>query len=216
MGRLRQVPLDEVSDPRVAATYAYIFGDKDPVADPGTATGSPGDWWTTFAASPDVFAHCLSGFALYRDPERRLDPILRELGQTRAGWLRQSNFVYSQHRKSCRGLGMDEAKIDAIASWEVSALFEPAERAVLAYTDGLVGANGRVSDAVFVELQAHLSDEEIIEFTYITAWYAMHADISKALRLEWDDVDDPIREIDGGEGASDVIEPGPGGGRPPG
>ena len=44
----------------------------------------------------------------------------------------------------------------------------------------------------------------------------MHADISKALRLEWDDVDDPIREIDGGEGASDVIEPGPGGGRPPG
>ena len=60
----------------------------------------------------------------YRDPERRLDPVLRELGQTRAGWLRQSNFVYSQHRKSCRGLGMDEAKIDAIASWEVSALFE--------------------------------------------------------------------------------------------
>ena len=57
MGRLRQVPLDEVSDPRVAATYAYIFGDKDPVSDPGTATGSPGDWWTTFAASPDVFAH---------------------------------------------------------------------------------------------------------------------------------------------------------------
>ncbi|MEZ5381841.1 MAG: carboxymuconolactone decarboxylase family protein [Microthrixaceae bacterium] len=213
MGRLRQVPRDEVHDPRVAATYAYIFGDKDPVADPGTDTGSPGDWWTTFAASPDVFAHCLQGFTLYRDPERRLDPVLRELGQTRAGWLRQSNFVYSQHRKSCRGLGMAEEKIDAIATWEISELFSPAERAVLAYTDGLVGDNGRVPDAVFAELQAHLDDEQIVEFTYITAWYAMHADISRALRLEWDDVADPIREIGGGADASDVIEPGPGGGR---
>ena len=213
MGRLRQVPLDEVNDPRVAATYRYIFGDKDPVAEPGTATGSPGDWWTTFAASPDVFAHNLAGFALYRDPERKLDPILRELGQTRAGWLRASNFVYSQHRKSCRGLGMTEAKIDAICAWELSDEFSPTERAVLAYTDALVGDHGRVPDAVFTELQRHLNDEEIVEFTYITAWYAMHADISKALRLEWDDVADPVAEMDGGDGAVDVIEPGFGGGR---
>ena len=31
-----------------------------------------------------------------------LDPALRELGQTRAGWLRGSQFVFSQHCKSCR------------------------------------------------------------------------------------------------------------------
>ncbi|MFM8906312.1 MAG: hypothetical protein ACKOIZ_01655, partial [Actinomycetota bacterium] len=23
-----------------------VFGDRDPVAQPGTATGTPGDWWT--------------------------------------------------------------------------------------------------------------------------------------------------------------------------
>ena len=41
----------------------------------------------------------------------------------------------------------------------------------------------------------HLSDEAILEFTYITMMYTMHAVISVALRLEFDDRDDPIVEI---------------------
>ena len=40
-----------------------------------------------------------------------------------------------------------------------------------------------------------LSDEAIMEFTYITMMYEMHAVISRALRLEWDDRDDPIVEV---------------------
>jgi hypothetical protein len=44
-------------------------------------------------------------------------------------------------------------------------------------------------------LKKHLSDEEILELTYTTALYDFHATISKALRLEYDDVDDPIVEV---------------------
>ena len=44
-------------------------------------------------------------------------------------------------------------------------------------------------------LKAHLSDEEIFEFTYTVAMYDMHAVITKALRLEYDDVDDRIVEV---------------------
>ena len=54
---------------------------------------------------------------------------------------------------------------------------------------------GRVDDAVFDALQEHLSDEEILEFTYITMMYTMHAVISVALHLEYDDRADPIVEI---------------------
>ena len=54
---------------------------------------------------------------------------------------------------------------------------------------------GRVDDAVFDVLREHLSDEEILEFTYITMMYTMHAVISVALRLEYDDRADPIVEI---------------------
>ena len=200
MARLRQVPRSEVEQRSVLRMYDFLFGDRDPVAEPGTSTGTPGDWWTVVAAVPDVFDHCVDGFRLYRSDARRLDPLLRELGQTRAGWLTSSQFVYSQHCKSCRGLGIAEEKIAAIHAWQVADCFDEVERALLAYTDYLVDQQGRVPDAVFAALQAHLSDEEIIEFTYITSLYMMHAVMTKALRLEFDDRDDPIVEVDAPDG----------------
>jgi hypothetical protein len=77
---------------------------------------------------------------------------------------------------------------------------------VLAYTDALVLQHGRVPDGVFEVLKAHLSDEEILEFTYVTCTYMMHAVMSRALRLEYDDVDERVVEIAApDEAASDVM-----------
>ena len=163
---------------------------------------SPGDWWTVFALVPDVFQHATRGFGLYASPERLLDPILRELGQTRAGWLRGSQFVFSQHCKSCRALGMSEERISAIGAWGVADCFTPIERAVLAYTDDLVGNGGRVHDATFAALKAQLGDEEILELTYITCMYEMHATMCRALRLEFDDRGEAIVEVPPPEGAT--------------
>jgi alkylhydroperoxidase family enzyme len=202
--RLRQVSRAETDDEFVLQMYDQLFGDRDPVREPGTATGTPGDWWTVFALVPDVLRHAVRGFALYRSPSRLLDPVLRELGQTRAGWARGSQFVFSQHCKSCRALGMDEEKIQAIAYWTSSDLFSPTERAVLAYTDALVLGGGRVHDRDFDELRRRLSDEEILELTYITLMYEMHATMARALRMEFDDRDDPIVEVPGGEMARDI------------
>ena len=111
-------------------------------------------------------------------PSARSLPELRELGQTRAGWLVGSQFVFSQHCKSCRALGYSEEKIEALKAWQVSDLFSPLERALLAYTDALVLGFGRVDDAVFAAMHEYLSDEAILEFTYITMMYTMHAVIS--------------------------------------
>lgn len=195
MPRLRQVRRSEADQQRVLPLYNFLFGDRDPVDEPGTSTGTTGDWWTVFALSPDIFDHSVKGFSLYRSPERRLDGQLRELGQTRAGWLTGSQFVYSQHCKSCRGLGMSEEKISAIHAWEVAECFDAKERALLAYTDYLVDQHGRVPDAVFDAMKTHFSDEEILEFTYITSLYFMHAVMTRALRLEFDDRDEVIVEV---------------------
>jgi alkylhydroperoxidase family enzyme len=179
----------------VLSMYQRLFGDRDPVTDPGTATGTPGDWWTVFANSPDVMEHACRGFALYASPDRTISAPLRELGQTRAGWVVGSQFVFSQHCKACRAYGFSEEKIEALKAWSVSDLFSPVERALLAYTDALVLSFGRVDDGVFAALREHLTDEQIMEFTYITMMYTMHAVISRALRLEFDDRDDPVVEI---------------------
>jgi alkylhydroperoxidase family enzyme len=205
---LRQVPRSEVTSEVITAYYDRLFGpDVDPVTTPGTATGTPGDWWTVFALAPDIFKHAVDGFAVYRHPDRKIDPVLRELGQTRAGWIKGSQFVFSQHCKSLRGLGVSEEKIAAVSHWEVAGVYDDKERTVLAYTDYLVMADGRVPTEVFDKLKTFWSDEEIFEFTYITTLYAMHAVITRALRMEFDAREDPIVEVAAPEGfkASDFL-----------
>jgi alkylhydroperoxidase family enzyme len=192
--RLRQVRRGDAAE-SVLPLYDVMFGDRDPVDEPGTAAGTPGNWWTVFALVPDVLEHAVQGFALYGSPARRLDPKLRELGMTRAGWARGSQFVFSQHCKSCRDAGLTEEQIQAIPSWPVADCFSPLERAVLAYTDSLVLGGGRVTDATVAALQTAMSDEEILELTYTTALYEMHSTICRALRLEFDDRDDPVVEL---------------------
>ncbi len=202
MPRLRQMSRPEVSDPLTLKMYDLLFGDRDPVAEPGTETGTPGDWWTVFALIPDIFEHAVRGFGVYRSPLRKLDPVLRELGQTRAGYAAQSQFVYSQHCKSLRGLGVSEEKIAAVAHWPAATCFDELERLVLGYTDCLVYDHGRVPDAMFAALKVHLSDEEVMELTYITSLYLQHAVMSRALRTEWDDVDERLVEVAAPEGGA--------------
>jgi alkylhydroperoxidase family enzyme len=185
--------------------YDLLFGDRDPVAEPGTDTGTPGDWWTVFANVPDVFEHAVRGFGVYRSPQRRLDPVLRELGQTRVGWAAQSQFVFSQHCKSLRGLGVSEERIAAVAHWPAATCFTEVERLVLAYTDCLAYDHGRVPDALFEALRTHLDDVELLELTYITTLYLHHAVMSRALRVEWDDIDERIVEIAAPEGGNDAL-----------
>ena len=203
MPRLRQVArADATTD--IQTMYGLLFGDRDPVSEPGTETGTPGNWWTVFALVPDVFAHAVAGFQLYRSRRRKLEPKLRELGQTRAGWARGSQFVFSQHCKASRSVGLSQEQIEAIPAWSSSDVFSPEERAVLAYTDALVLDGGRVPDELFERLRGFLSDEEILEFSYVTMTYELHATLCRALRLEYDDVDERVVEVPAPSEAADV------------
>ena len=124
MPRLRQVPRAE-APPDVQQVYDMLFGGRDPVAEPGTATGTPGNWWTVFALVPDCFRHAVAGFGFYRSKARKLDPKLRELGQMRAGFVCESQFVFSQHCKAARDVGLSEEKIAAVPAWATADVFTP-------------------------------------------------------------------------------------------
>lgn len=175
--------------------FDLLFGDRDPLTQPGTATGTPGNWWTVFNIVPDAFHHTTEGFRFYRSPARKLNSKLREFGQIRAGYAVGSQFVFSQHCKAARDCGFTEEQVQAIPHWQVADCYSEVERALLAYTDALVLNRGRVPEGVFEAMKRHLSDEEILEFTYITCTYMMHAIMSRALRLEYDDVDERVVEI---------------------
>jgi alkylhydroperoxidase family enzyme len=197
MPRVKLVPRDQ-APAEVRALYERMFGDRDPVADPGTSTGTPGNWWTAWANVPGI----LAAFSAFPMAEADLDPTLRELAIMRAGYARGSLFVFSQHCKAARRLGVAEAKIEAVPYWTVADVFSDLERAVLAYADGLVLQDGRVHDQVFERLRRGLKDEHILMLTYFVNMYSLHATATKALRLEYDDVPDRVVEIPAPETAS--------------
>src|SRR5215813_5408152 len=125
MGRLRQVAKAEAS-PEVLEIYRQFFGERDPVAQPGTATGTPGDYWTTLALVPDILK--LSSDALFAllQPGRKLEPRFRELAILRTAIAGDCKFEYSQHLKVARAEGIEDTKINALKSWTTSDSFEAA------------------------------------------------------------------------------------------
>ncbi len=197
---LRQVPRSEVTDETVLAYYNRLFGDRDPVAEPGTATGTPGDWWTVFALSPDIFEHAVKGSPSIATRRARSTRCCASSARPARAGSSGSQFVFSQHCKSLRGLGVSEEKIAAIAHWTVADCYNEQERTVLAYADCLAQAGGRVPLEVFDKLKTFWNDEQIFEFTYITCLYDMHAVITRALRMEYDAREDPIVEVAAPEG----------------
>jgi alkylhydroperoxidase family enzyme len=198
MPRLKQVSKKNASD-NVKKYYNLLFGDRDPVAEPGTATGTPGNWWSVFALVPYIFDHATSHFGMFgmfaSESVSKMDGAIRELAITRAGYTAASQFVYSQHCKAARRNGLSDEKIEAIPFWQVSDVFDAKEKAVLAWADALIYDKGRASDELFDALHSHLSDEDILELTYHVMGYNMHAVCCRALRLEFDDVPERIKEV---------------------
>ena len=198
MPRLKQVPRNEANE-YISKYYEALFGERDPVEEPGTATGTPGNWWTVFALVPYIFEHATKHFGMFGmfadKSVSQLDPIVRELGILRAGYVQGSQFVFSQHCKAARRFGMSEEKIAEIPHWEVSNVYDAKDRAILAWSDALILQGGRASDELFEALHSHLSDKDILELTYHIMGYNLHAVCCKALRLEYDDVPERIKEV---------------------
>ena len=172
-----------------------MFGDRDPVAEPGTATGTPGNWWTVMSLVPDVLKYFQQGGALYVGENRLVPRYFVELALVRTGFAAGSQFVYSQHCKGARGAGIPAEKVDAIPHWSATDLFDGQERAVLTYIDELVLAHGRCQDGTFAALKKYFPDEAILELTYISLLYLTYAIFTKALQLEYDDVPERVVEI---------------------
>src|SRR6516162_4002568 len=114
--RVRQVPLAEAT-PEIRKIYQLIFTDRDPVARPGTATGSPGDYWTTLALVPDILKMSSDVLFALLQPGRKLRAEHRELAILRTAIVGDCRFEYSQHLKLARQIGIPEDRLQAIKSW---------------------------------------------------------------------------------------------------
>ena len=80
-------------------------------------------------------------------------------------------------------LGLSEEKIEALADYAVSPLYDEAERVALEYADAMTITGREVSDDLFARLGRAYADDEIVELTAIIAWENASSKFNRALRV---------------------------------
>jgi AhpD family alkylhydroperoxidase len=99
---------------------------------------------------------------------QKIDPELQLLVQGHVAALNGCSFCVDIGRALATYRGMTLEKLDAVADWRSSPLFEPRERAALAYVEEATRTK-RVSDETFAAVRAHFSDEQIVAITWMNA-----------------------------------------------
>jgi AhpD family alkylhydroperoxidase len=95
-----------------------------------------------------------------------LEPALIELVKLRASQINTCAFCIDMHFNQARAAGEKEERLVLLAAWEELDYYTPRERAALRWTEALTRlSTEHVPDAVFEEVRAQFSEEEMANLT---------------------------------------------------
>src|SRR5690349_6286011 len=113
-----------------------------------------------------------------------IDGRSRELAVIRVAILNDVEYVQRAHGPAyALKEGLTPEQVGAIAEWQPSQLFSPAQRAVLAYTDAMT-RDINVPDAVFAEARKHFNERQMVELSMLISAYNMLTRFLKALKVD--------------------------------
>jgi len=113
-----------------------------------------------------------------------LDGRVREMAIIRIAILTHVPYIVRQHVPALatpEGLTLEQCA--ALENWQDSLLFEPRDRAVLAYADSMT-SEIQVPDPVYAALKEFFTDRQIVELTVLIGTYNMHARVLQALEID--------------------------------
>jgi len=96
--------------------------------------------------------------------------------------------------------GISEEELAEISEWRASTRFTAAERAALLFAEEMCQTSVNVPDSVFVEVQRHFDDRQIVELSATIALENMRARMNRSLLVESDSLcalpaDHPVRRL---------------------
>ncbi|HEX7323067.1 MAG TPA: carboxymuconolactone decarboxylase family protein [Mycobacterium sp.] len=100
-----------------------------------------------------------------------LDSRLLELVKIRASQLNGCAYCLDMHNRDARKHGEDQRRLDVVVAWrEAPELYNPAERAALAFTEAVtrIGEAG-VPDQVWNDVAAHFDEAGIVHLLMAVA-----------------------------------------------
>jgi len=134
--------------------------------------------------APEAFQHLLrlSG-QLHKGP---LGHKLVELVSLRVSQINGCVFCLDMHSSALRRAGVPQRKLDTVAAWWESPLFDARERAALGWADALtrIGST-RVPEVVYDAVRENFNEREIAELGFtvamINSWNILNVGMHKAL-----------------------------------
>ncbi|HZR35524.1 MAG TPA: carboxymuconolactone decarboxylase family protein [Nevskia sp.] len=96
-----------------------------------------------------------------------LDHVLLELVKMRASQINGCAFCLAMHARDARKLGIADDKLHLLPAWrEAPALYNPRERAALAWTEALtLITEGHAPDEVYQQVRAQFSEKETADLS---------------------------------------------------
>jgi AhpD family alkylhydroperoxidase len=123
--------------------------------------------------SPEMVRKLMELSAMYK--KSTLGNAINDLVNIRASQLNGCAFCVDMHHKEAKLHGERELRLYHIAVWRESNLFEPRERAALAWTEALtqIPADG-IPNELYEEVSTHFPEKELSDLTFqimvINAW----------------------------------------------
>jgi len=134
-----------------------------------------------WARVPKLF---LAVAALYGVLDRRrspLSPVLRSLVTVRVSQINHCSFCLDLNSAVLAKRAGSMDKVEALAHWQESSLFDPKERAALEYTETVTYPGRAVSDELMAELRRHFNDDAVVELTGLIAFQNLSSKFNSAL-----------------------------------
>jgi AhpD family alkylhydroperoxidase len=136
-----------------------------------------------WARSPKVF---LGVALLYGAIDRGSSPIppaLRSLLTVHVSQLNGCRFCVDLNSATALKRDVRIEKLDALAAWRTSNLFNAQDRAALAYAEAVTLPDRSVDDDLMAELKQYFDDDAVIELTALIAFQNMSSKFNSALAV---------------------------------
>ena len=121
---------------------------------------------------------------LYGALDRRrspLDPILRSLVTVRVSQINWCRFCVDLNSQTLAQRAGSEQKVEALASWRNSSVFDDRERVVLEYAEAVTYTDRHVTDELIAKLRAYFDEDAVVELTGLIAFQNLSSKFNSAL-----------------------------------
>mgnify|MGYP003624413475 FL=1 len=138
----------------------------------------PGLLW---ARVPKLFAAVAVLYGVLDRKSSPLDPILRSLVTVRVSQINWCRFCVDINSATLGKRSGSMEKVENLAQWKESDLFDDKEKVVLEYTEAVTYSDQQVTDQMVDRLKIFFDEDSIVELTGLIAFQNLSSKFNSAL-----------------------------------